>query len=92
MGDPERGPADYDSFADERRFYQRLLRERSGAPQNNGDGESNWKTIALYVLGFLQALILLIVGYMYSTISQTHDDVIQIKCKLDPQCRIVMPK
>lgn len=91
MHDPERGPADYDTFTDERRFYQRLLRERGGT-SNNGDSEGNWKTIALYVLGFLQALILAFVGFMYQTLSQTHDDVTTIKCQLNPQCRVVVNK
>jgi len=57
---------------------------------SNGNEESNWKTIALYVMGFLQAAILAIMGYMYNTMAATHDDVTTIKCQLNPQCRVVL--
>jgi len=53
MGSPDRGPADYDAFADERRFYQRLLREGTGS-RNNGDGGSNtWQKWLVTLCGGL---------------------------------------
>jgi len=78
---PDQGPVDY-----AKDDFERGVRVgRAFNPPNNGDADSNWKTIALFVMGFLQALILAFMGYIYSTTSQTHDDVIRIKCRLDPQ-------
>jgi len=92
---PERGP-DPD-FSDNEREMRDLIFEavRFGAQQGKGgpgsvNGDSNWKTIALWALGVLQALTLIVIGNFYTTFQQTHDDVVQIKCKLDPQCRIVV--
>lgn len=92
----DRGP-DPDSPAD---FHERLnaierqLERARYAPQqhfsNGGAEESNWKTIALYVMGILQVVIIAFLSNMYSTQTQTHDDVVTIKCKLDPTCRVVV--
>ena len=54
MSAPERGPADYDAFADERRFYQALLRERNGGSRNNGDsGSTAWQKWLVTLCGGL---------------------------------------
>jgi len=88
---------DHDSPAD---FHERLNhverqleRSRYAAPQhfnNGGSDESNWKTIALFVMGSLQVIIVAFLGYIHTTVTQTHDDVVMMKCKLDPQCRVVV--
>lgn len=53
--DDEPTQLDYDRFADERRFYQRLLREGRGG--NNGDGEDGGNRRLLgWILGILSAL------------------------------------
>ncbi len=79
--------------------YERGLRagRRMMAQYRNGDGEGNWKTLALWALGALQGICIIILGYVYGSLSDlrlaqnlTHDDVTQIKCKLDPACRIVV--
>lgn len=82
----ERGPdPDFAEASSTDRVLIELLREIRRPSYSNGGDESNWKTIALFVMGFLQALILAFMAYIYSTTSQTHDDVIRIKCRLDPQ-------
>lgn len=90
MGRPDRGPDPDVEVRDDDEIHRlasiiERLAQRPSSNYSNGTDESNWKTIALFVMGFLQALILAFMGYIYSTTSQTHDDVIRIKCRLDPQ-------
>jgi hypothetical protein len=88
------------AYEQENAAYERGRRagRREATTNNNGGGEeSNWKTIALWALGALQGICIVIMSYIYGSLndlrlsqSQTHDDVTQIKCKLDPACRIVV--
>jgi hypothetical protein len=86
LHDPDRGPTDYDSFADERRFYQRLIRERtsSGHGSVNGNGSSRVLTI---LVALNTALLIGIGGWLLVTVSQHDKDIAVIKCQLDQQCR-----
>jgi hypothetical protein len=98
---PAEGPPDYPVDFHERldRVERQIERERY-APRsinNGGNDEFGWKTVALWALGALQAGTLFVLGLAWNSMdkmqvsqAQTHDDVIQIKCKLDPQCRIVV--
>jgi hypothetical protein len=75
------------------RVERALERERYAAPpryDNGGADEGQWKTVALIALGLLQTITIAYIGYIHSTVMQTHDDVVTIKCKLDPQCRVVV--
>lgn len=103
---PDRQPKDYDE--NERDLKSMLFEAaRLGSlmgkrEYNNGDGDEdkqNWKAVALWALSALQAIGLIVLGFVWSNVTelrtsqaQTHDDVTQIKCKLDPQCRIVVTK
>lgn len=66
------------------------LRRRPGNFGGVSGDDGNWKTIAMFVLGILQVVILGFLSYLHTTVVQTHEDVTVIKCKLDPQCRIVV--
>jgi hypothetical protein len=83
MGSPDRGPADYDAFADERRFYQRLLREGTGS-RNNGDGGSNtWQKWLVTLCG---GLALMGVGggiVMYGKLSAIEANQVSQQRQLD---------
>lgn len=84
MSDPERGPADYDAFADERRFYQALLRERNGGSRNNGDGGSTaWQKWLVTLCG---GLALMGVGggiVMYGKLSAIEANQVSQQRQLD---------
>lgn len=87
----EAAPEDFHVRLD--RVERALERERYAAPpryDNGGADEGHWKTVALIMLGLLQTITIAYIGYIHSTVMQTHDDVVTIKCKLDPQCRIVV--
>ena len=84
MGQPDQGPADYDEFADERRFYQRMLRERGG----NGPGSISGASRTLTTLVALNtALLVGIGGWLLVTVSQHDKDIAVMKCQIDAQCR-----
>lgn len=83
--DPEPEPMDYDHFADERRFYQNLLRERHGS---GGHGSVNGNSRMLTALVALNtALLVGIGGWLLVTVAQHDKDIAVIKCQIDPQCR-----
>ena len=87
----DRGPDPDVNLEDEERIlvpvrvFEQAMKRPPPSYSNGSPEESNWKTIALLVLSFLQVVVLAIMGWLCSTTSQTHDDVIRIKCRLDPQ-------
>lgn len=83
MGRPDGGPVDYDEFADERRFYQRMLRERGSGP---GSINSSSRTLTVLV-ALNTALLVGIGGWLLVTVSQHDKDIAVIKCQIDSQCR-----
>ncbi len=95
-GDPD-GPRDYDPFADERRFYQNLLREQ----RNGGHGSVGGNQKAQFIIGILITINIAMTGAFSSwvvsaianlTESQAEQgkDIAVIKCRIDPSCRVVV--
>jgi hypothetical protein len=79
MRDPERGPADYDDFADERRFYQRLLRERNGGHGSvTGGGNTN-----KWILGIVGVLIAGGIFGLTSALFTMTDRISKVETKVD---------
>lgn len=83
--DPE--PLDYDHFADERRFYQQLLREQRHGGHgsvNNGASKIMWILIAGLVTLNISAI-----GWFATSLISLREDVAVIKCQLAPTCQKV---
>lgn len=86
----ERGPVDFDPFADERRFYQNLLRETRGGGGhgsiNHGSSKLGW-LITLNI-----GITLAVSAWVCSTIIEQGKAIAVIECRLNPQCASVVPR
>lgn len=74
-----RGPEDYDAFADERRFYQKMLHQQ----QNGGHGSINgdrrgWLRDAVIVV------TLALSGWTLKTVIEQGQDIARMQCQLSP--------
>jgi hypothetical protein len=80
----ERGPADYDENADERRLLMRIIKDQarnsgSGPGSVNGSSKLGW--LVTLNIGATLALG----AWILHTLSQNTTDIAVIKCQLNPQ-------
>jgi hypothetical protein len=67
----------------------REILETRRAGNGSVDG-GNWKAMAI-VLGCFSVIVVMWLAWFSNTVIQTRQDVMVIKCQLDPKCRIMVP-
>jgi hypothetical protein len=66
----------------------REILESRGRGNGNVNG-SNWKVIAI-ILGVFSSLVLTWLVWFSNTVIETRQDVLVIKCQIDPKCRLMV--
>jgi hypothetical protein len=87
----DRGPADYDENADERRLLMRIIKDQArnsgmGPGSVNGSSKLGW----LVTLNI--AITVAVSGWIVSNIIEQGKQIAVIECRLNPQCASVVTR